>query len=511
MALSSCSLTGLLDIGSSTLNVQSSSGADLSYAIADTGQELTFDNTSALPTQPEIGEEFFGQDAQYDGNLPHYVDNGDGTVTDLVTGLMWQQGYSGKMTYAEAAGSADAFELAGYTDWRLPTIKDLYSLIDFSGVDGMDDSGIGMVPFLDTAYFEFEYGDVDAGERIIDSQWATSTLYNGSSQAGTLMFGVNFADGRIKGYPIGATMDPGGQEKTYFVRLVRGNTAYGENDYIDNGDGTISDLATGLMWSQDDSGSISRSGGPASASNGDAMNWEEALAYVQGLNDAGYLGYSDWRLPNAKELQSIVDYSRSPDATNSAAIDPIFDATSITNEAGQLDWGFYWTNTTHESTHGGQTAVYLAFGRGLGYMNGDFIDIHGAGCQRSDPKEGEPDYGHAPQGDVQRVDNFVRVVRGGATFVDHVESGGGGTSLPPSDEPEDTPDRPPEENSEIAVPPTEGPSEGIPPREGELDAGQEPPEGTTPPERPMPPPGSGRPEANNEVNPDLGPGGPPRD
>ena len=151
------------------------------------------------------------------------------------------------------------------------------------------------------------------------------------------------------------------------------------------------------MWSQDDSGYT--------------MNWEEALAYVQELNEQNYLGYSDWYLPNAKELQSIVDYTRSPDATGSAAIDPMFHCTQITNEAGQVDWGYYWTSTTHVTQRGGQDAVYIAFGRGLGYMNGQFMDVHGAGCQRSDPKAGEPSHGFGPQGDVRRVDNFVRVVR----------------------------------------------------------------------------------------------------
>ena len=147
------------------------------------------------------------------------------------------------------------------------------------------------------------------------------------------------------------------------------------------------------------------------------MNWEEALAHVQELNEQNHLGYSDWRLPNAKELQSIVDYVRSPDATNSAAIDPAFNVTAITNEAGQLDWAFYWTGTTHASARGGQEAAYITFGRGLGYMSGRFADVHGAGCQRSDPKFGSADQyptGRGPQGDAVRIDNFVRVVRGGA-------------------------------------------------------------------------------------------------
>ena len=59
-------------------------------------------------------------------------------------------------------------------------------------------------------------------------------------------FGVNFADGRIKGYPISI----GGTTQTMDVRLVRGNTSYGQNAHVDNGNGTITDNATGLMWLQ---------------------------------------------------------------------------------------------------------------------------------------------------------------------------------------------------------------------------------------------------------------------
>jgi hypothetical protein len=46
-----------------------------------------------------------------------------------------------------------------------------------------------------------------------------------------------------------------------------------------------------------------------------------------------YGGYSGWRLPNAKEMQSILDYDRAPRATASAAIDPIFNITQVSNEA----------------------------------------------------------------------------------------------------------------------------------------------------------------------------------
>ncbi|MFX1563741.1 MAG: DUF1566 domain-containing protein [Promethearchaeota archaeon] len=190
-----------------------------------------------------------------------------------------------------------------------------------------------------------------------------------------------------------------------FVRYVRGITDYGINDFIDNGDGTITDNATGLMWSQADSG--------------EGFNWEGALAWVHQKNDENFLGYNDWRLPNAKELQSIVDYTRSPDTTNSAAIDPIFNVTSIIDEGGETNYPFYWTSTTHVESGSGDYAVYIAFGEALGYMQsstGEYtlMDVHGAGAQRSDPKNGDPSdypYGHGPQGDVIRIYNYVRCVR----------------------------------------------------------------------------------------------------
>ncbi|MCB0298327.1 MAG: DUF1566 domain-containing protein, partial [Calditrichaeota bacterium] len=225
------------------------------------------------------------------------------------------------------------------------------------------------------------------------------------------VFGVNFADGRIKGY--GTTM-PGGTEKTFEIRLVRSNSSYGINHFIDNGDGTVTDQATGLMWGKDDCGT--------------GLNWPEALAWVQQKNQENYLGHNDWRLPNAKELQSIVDYSRSPQTSNSPAIDPAFSVTSITDEGGNTNYPFYWASTTHgdgppQVMH--TKAVYLAFGEALGFMeippnSGNYIlmDVHGAGAQRSDPKVGNPDnfpHGFGPQGDVIRIYNFVRPVRPAGT------------------------------------------------------------------------------------------------
>ena len=367
-----------------------SASASVSYPIVDTGQVSCFDDSNAIPC-PEGGKVFYGQDAQYASSQLSYIDNGDGTITDMNTGLMWIQDPVDKMLYFDALAFTDTFSFAGYDDWRVPTIKELYSLMDFSGID---DAVTGTDPFVDTDYFVFEYGDPSIGEREIDSQWVTTSIYEASVMGGQeCFFGVNFADGRIKCYPTG-----GRRNKTYFLRLVRGGEGYGENGFVDNGDGTISDLSTGLVWQQADST--------------EGMDWGSALNYCESLELAGQ---DDWRLPNAKELQYIVDYSRSPDTTDSAAIDPSFSVGEIVNEAGQQDYPFYWTGTTHASARGGQSAVYIAFGRALGYMNDQWMDVHGAGAQRSDPKSGDPAQwptGRGPQGDAIRIYNYARCVRG---------------------------------------------------------------------------------------------------
>ncbi len=502
------------------------------YTIVATAQGKCYDNRGEI-APPKPGQPFYGQDAQFQSHPPSYTLGADGlTVHDNNTDLTWQRSpdtdgdglltWRDKLTLAQAQAlpaKLNAAKFGGFDDWRLPSIKELYSLFDARGTDpsGPGTETSGLRPFLDTNFFKFAYGDTSAGERIIDSQYASGTLYAGRSARGFgKLFGVNFADGRIKGYDL---QMPGGAEKTFFVLCVRGNPNYGRNDLQDNADGTITDRATGLIWSKGDS----RQG----------MNWQDALAWAQQQNAAKFLGHDDWRLPSVKELQSIVDYSRSPDTTQSPAIAPVFHCATITNEAGQADFPCYWSATTHAGFLGGGAAMYLAFGRAAGWMpppgfaggggggggrrggpanqggfhlmpplareqldltadqqkqladleleakaklekiltseqmqqlsqfqppprqrgpgmggpgmggrarggpdrggpgmedpqdmaarggnanNYHFEDVHGAGAQRSDPKAGDPamfPHGRGPQGDVIRIYNYVRLVRGG--------------------------------------------------------------------------------------------------
>ncbi len=363
------------------------------YPIVDTGVS-EFYSDSIIINEPKPNEHFYGQDAHYTGNQPSYTNNGNGTITDNITGLIWEQYMGEKLTFEEAFKKAKNSTLGGYTDWRVPTIKELYSLIQFTGqVKGAHSIKL----FIDTNYFTQPLGDTTKDEREIDAQtWSSSEYVGRTMRNDETVFGVNFIDGRIKGYP---KYNPRTKDaNTMYFRMVRGNIAYGNNNFIDNGDGTISDLSTGLMWQKTDDGT--------------SRNWEESLTYAENLT---LRDKSDWRLPNAKELQSIVDYTRSLQTTNSPAINPVFETSEIKDANGNTNYPFFWTSTTHKdgiNPYG--SAVYIAFGEGQGKMRDILMDVHGAGCQRSDPKSGDlneyPQF-FGPQGDVRYVYNYVRCVR----------------------------------------------------------------------------------------------------
>ena len=119
-----------------------------------------------------------------------------------------------------------------------------------------------------------------------------------------------------------------------------------DQQFIDNGDGTVSDLSTGLMWAKDGNG--------PGCNNGGVLGWEDAVGFAEALE---FAGYDDWYLPGIKELETIVDYS---------AVEPAINATYFPNTQA----GAYWSSTTYAGSTGGPWCVGF-------YDGGVYIDFEG--------------------------------------------------------------------------------------------------------------------------------------
>ena len=96
--------------------------------------------------------------------------------------------------------------------------------------------------------------------------------------------------------------------------------------YTDPGNGTIQDNGTGLMWPKDGNG--------AACNNGTGIAWNGAIDFCEALNFAGHL---DWRMPNIKELHTLLNYERTTPMIGEAADEAPFVNTFA---------GYYWSSTT---------------------------------------------------------------------------------------------------------------------------------------------------------------------
>ncbi len=120
-----------------------------------------------------------------------------------------------------------------------------------------------------------------------------------------------------------------------------------EGRFVNNGDGTVTDNCTGLMWQQ----ATADLNGDGIITPGDWLNpgpdqtdWQGALQCCESLE---FADHTDWRLPNVRELQSIVDYGRWH-----LTIDPVFSA--------ELSW--YWSSSSHVGDPNGAWGVDFHLG-----------------------------------------------------------------------------------------------------------------------------------------------------
>lgn len=252
--------------------------------IVPTNQTKCYDNSAVIPC-PVSGDDFYGQDAHYPDAERRFSVQGvllEKEIVDSMTGLIWQQTlpthydeclYDGNEYGAlcrsdSAVLYCDNLNYAEFTEWRLPTIEELSTLYDY----GDSDSAIDETFFL---------GGVE------EAFWSETEF---SGDAG-YDWSADFSDGSIR-FKLNIS--------TCKVRCVRGNALPKSIFSIStrDGDGVVIDATTNLMWQQ----SLERPW----------KNWEDSLAYCESLS---YAGLIDWRLPNIKELQTLLNY------TNSSFID----------------------------------------------------------------------------------------------------------------------------------------------------------------------------------------------
>ncbi|MBF0452961.1 MAG: DUF1566 domain-containing protein [Candidatus Magnetomorum sp.] len=305
---------------------------DLTAQMSDTNQNQCYNTQYEIPC-PKEGEALYGQDANYQINpvsfskldaqsneLPESASQW-AMVKDNVTGLIWEVKHpSDSIENFNNPHDADnkyiwlANNDTGYTntsafiknlnamalvakDWRLPDVVEMMSLFDLSR----------FLPSMNPSFFE----------HTMHSGYWTSTpdIYN-TENAWTVLFsygGNNYEN----------------KSSLNHVRAVRGQPLCAEDRFKMNPDGTITDNCTGFMWQSQ----VSET----------SMSWADALSWCEHLNHAGY---TDWRLPNAKELLSISDYLH-----YSPAVNPDFFSNTVSS--------FYWTSSSYARYPTFAWAVYF--------------------------------------------------------------------------------------------------------------------------------------------------------
>lgn len=264
----------------------------MAWPVPDTGQTKCYDVEKEIPC-PQPGESFYGQDGSYAINSPSYTkldalgnvlpDSATewSMVRDNITGLIWENktdagdihDKDNKYNWDNAQNifiaTLNSQLFGGVDDWRLPTIAELSSIIN-QGTQN---------PSIDTSFFS---------NTQPQAFWTSTARPGYPTMAGSVSFYSGTSFYSWKDGPASACM--------LYVRAVRG--ALASQNFIDNGDGTVTDKSTGLMWQQDGT---------------HKEYWEDALTYCENLTLAEY---SDWRMPNARELQSLLAYNRSYPAIN---------------------------------------------------------------------------------------------------------------------------------------------------------------------------------------------------
>jgi hypothetical protein len=252
---------------------------------------------------------------------PSYDVGAADVVVDRVTGLTWQRVVSAdSYGWSEAADHCACLTLAGHDDWRLPTRIELVSLIDVR----RQSPAIDPLAFPDTPSTWF---------------WTSSPAADVPGAA----WYVAFFDGDTHHMDV---------ETPYRARCVRaGAAAVPAPRTVVRNDGTLVDTATGLTWQR--------------APDPTLRTWSEAGEYCASLGADG--GATSWRLPSAKELQTLIDETR---------VDPALDPTAFPDTTGDS----FWTSSALAGQDG--YAWFVSFYAGVAY-NSPIGEPHRVRCVRA--------------------------------------------------------------------------------------------------------------------------------
>ncbi len=340
--------------------------------LAKTGQTACYDESGTVTSCTGTGQDGEKQEGVA-WPAPRFTDNGDSTLTDTLTGLIWPKDgkvpgpagcspgatktWQGALDYVKCLNTNSYL---GHGDWRLPNVQELKSVAH----TGQSNPAT----WLNSQGF--------AG--VQSSQYWTSSSYAASANSAWIVYmNCNRDTNYVKtnsGYawPVRGGQTGGavqlaktGQTACY-DELGAGTSCTGTGQdgekqegvawpaprFTDNGDSTLTDTLTGLIWPKD--GKVP---GPAGCSPGATKTWQGALDYVKCLNTNSYLGHSDWRLPNVNELRSLAHAGQSNPATwlNSQGFAGV--------QSSQ-----YWTSSSYATSAGSGWIVYMNYGRGSNYV-----------------------------------------------------------------------------------------------------------------------------------------------
>jgi len=300
-------------------------GISFAGRIPDTGQSKCYDDygNEIFPC-PEKDKPFYGQDANYTINPQSYTKlDSQGKelpdsalqwamVRDNITGLIWENKTDDGSVHDKAdtytwegaktllVDQMNSEKFGGYSDWRLPNIKELSFIVKRDNYN----------PSINKDFFQVTASDIYWSSTEAPYETSTYVRY------------VHFLDGNVYNYY---------RTYPYYARCVRGDQEWLSDNLIINGNGTVTNTSTNLIWQQ---------------KTGGYMNWKDSLEYCENLSLAGY---NDWRLPNINELQSMADYYK----YNPAISEYYFSDTQSEP---------YWSSTTDVGSTGNAWSLFFRDG-----------------------------------------------------------------------------------------------------------------------------------------------------